>query len=122
MGCFDYTPFIVNLVGQRNPYSPEYTVNATIGYDIELGDATLTPRAAVSHVSSQYASIFQNTDYFLIRGRSVFDAYLALEKGDWNVEAFARNLANKTYVTGLNNPAAFYSAPRTFGIRVARKF
>jgi len=123
IGCFDYTPYIVNLAGQKNPYSPKYTVNASIGYELELGeDLTLTPRVSVSYISSQYASIFQNTDYFLIPDRTQVDAFLKLHAGDWDVEGFVRNLTDKHYVTGLNNASAFYAAPRTFGVRVARQF
>jgi iron complex outermembrane receptor protein len=123
VGCFDYMPYVVNLSGQRNPYSPEYTVNASVAYDIKLGsDATLTPRIGVSHVSSQYASIFQNTDYFRISGRTQFDAFILLRAGEWDVEGFVRNLTDNHYVTGLNNAAAFYAAPRTFGARVSRRF
>jgi iron complex outermembrane receptor protein len=123
VGCFDYTPYIVNLSGQKNPYSPEITLNASIAYDIAIGgEAKLTPRISVSHLSSQYASIFQNTDYFLIPGRTQLDASLLLRAGDWDVEGFVRNLTDRHYVTGLNNAAAFYAAPRTFGVRVSRKF
>lgn len=123
IGCFNYAPFTVDLSGQANPYSPEITLNASIGYEIALGgDATLTPRASVAHTSSQYASIFQNTGYFRIAGRTTVDAALILSAGDWGVNAFVRNLTDKHYVTGLAGAAAFYSAPRTFGVSVSRNF
>jgi iron complex outermembrane receptor protein len=123
VGCFDYTPYTVNLAGQTNPYSPEITVNGTIGYEISLGaETTLTPRLSVSHTSSQFASIFQNTDYFRISGRTTMDAYLVLDAGPWTVNGFVRNLTDETYVTGLAGAAAFYSAPRTFGLSVSRDF
>jgi iron complex outermembrane receptor protein len=122
-GCFDYAPYIVNLSGQKNPYSPEITLNASIGYKIPMGGgATLTPRIGLSHMSSQYASIFQNTNYFLIASHTQIDAFALLHAGDWDVEGFVRNLTDRHYVTGLNNAAAFYAAPRTFGVRVSRQF
>jgi iron complex outermembrane receptor protein len=122
-GCFNYAPYIVNLSGQKNPYSPEITLNASIGYKIPMGGgATLTPRISLSHMSSQYASIFQNTDYFLIASHTQIDTFALLHTGDWDVEGFVRNLTDRHYVTGLNNAAAFYAAPRTFGVRVSRQF
>jgi len=122
-GCFDYSPYMVNLSGQSNPYSPKITANGSIGYEIEIArDTTLTPRVTVSHSSSQYASIFQNTNYFRISSRTQIDAFAVLKSGDWEVEGFVRNLTDKRYVTGLNNATAFYAAPRTFGVRVSRRF
>ena len=123
MGCFDYTPFTVDLSGQTNPYSPEITLNGSIAYEIPIGDdATLTPRLSVSRIGTQFASIFQNTDYFRIAGRTTMDAFLVFEADEWTVNGFVRNLNNKVYITGLANAAAFYSAPRTYGISVARRF
>jgi iron complex outermembrane receptor protein len=122
-GCFDYGPYTEDLGGEANPYSPKFTANGTIGYEIPLGgDATLTPRFSVSHTSSQYAALFQSTDYFRIPARTTMDAYLVLEAGDWTVNGFVRNLTNKAYVTGLAGATAFYSAPRTFGVSVSRDF
>ena len=98
----------VDQLAQANPYSPEITVNASIGYEIALGgDATLTPRVSIAHTSSQYAAIFQNTDYFRVPGRTTMDAFLILAAGDWGVNAFVRNLTDKHYVTGVANAAAF---------------
>lgn len=122
-GCFDYQPFTVDLSGQRNPYSPTITANASLGYEFLIGnDASLTPRISVSYIASQYASIFQDTDYFLIPGRTTFDAYLVFNAGDWGAELFARNLGDKAYITGLGGATAFYSAPRTYGLSVSRNF
>jgi iron complex outermembrane receptor protein len=122
-GCFDYVPFTVDLSGETNPYSPEYTANASIGYEFWIGeDVSLTPRVSISYVSSQFASIFQDTDYFGIPGRTTFDAYLILEAGDWGAELFARNLEDQPYVTGLAGATAFYSTPRTYGLSVSRRF
>ncbi|HWK41397.1 MAG TPA: TonB-dependent receptor [Croceibacterium sp.] len=123
VGCFDYTPYIVNLAGEDNPYAPKITANASLGYTIELGgDARITPRVSVSHSGAQYASIFQNTDYFRIPARTTMDATLEFRSGDWGAEAFVRNATNKLYVTGLANAAEFYGAPRTFGLSVSREF
>ena len=120
--CFDYGPYLVNLSGQANPYSPELTLNASIGYAIPLGKGTLTPRVQVQHTSSQFASIFQDTDYFLMKGYTTFDAFLRYENGPWQAELFGRNLANKTYVVGLINSAEYLGPRRTYGVRVSRKF
>jgi iron complex outermembrane receptor protein len=121
-GCFDYTPYIVNLAGSANPYSPRYTINVSAAYDIPIGAGVLTPRASFSYVSSQYASIFQNTTYFLIPSHRQVDAYLTYRAGDWDVEGYVRNLAQSAFITGLNNATAFYSAPRTYGVRISRRF
>ena len=122
-GCFDYTPYRVDLSGQANPYSPDITLTGSIGYEIPVGaHATLTPRVSIAHTGAQYASIFQNTDYFRIAGRTTMDANLVLSARAWTVNAFVRNLTDKTYVTGLAGATAFYGAPRTFGVSVSREF
>ena len=124
VGCFDYTPYYVNLGGESNPYSPKITVNGSIGYDIPIGDHTLTPRVNVSYQDGQYASIFQDTDYYYIKSRTLVDAFLTFKASRWEVEGFVRNLTDKTYVVGYNGAgnAEFYGAPRTYGLRVARQF
>ena len=39
----------VNLSGAKIPFSPEFTGNIGLAYDIKLGDLTLTPRA-ITHI------------------------------------------------------------------------
>jgi iron complex outermembrane receptor protein len=120
---FNYNPYIVTTSGEQNPYAPEITGNVTVSYAIPMGPGTLTPRADFSYTSRQYASIFQNSNFYLLDVRHLVDAYLTYAVGDWQGELFARNLTNQIYEGGISSTNdVFYGAPRTYGVRIQRNF
>ncbi len=122
-GYFNYNPYLVNLSGGANPFSPKVTVNAQVDYGILLGnDYTLRPRLIYSHVDKQYASVFQNDNYFLMGARDLLNASLNLEKGPWMVQAYGTNLTNKTYVSAYNGNFVYYGDPLQYGLQVSRTF
>jgi iron complex outermembrane receptor protein len=131
-GCNNYLLYTVTLNGEANPYSPSFQGNVSLSYPIALGgSSTLTPRVDYSHTGKQYASIFQNTDFYLLRTRSLLDFYLGYESRAGQIQAFARNLTNEAYIAGIGGATgtagssgvdAFYGDPRTLGISVKTKF
>jgi iron complex outermembrane recepter protein len=131
-GCNNYLPYTLSLNGEANPYSPTFQGNISLSYPLALGgSSTLTPRVDYSYTGKQYASIFQNTDFYLLRTRSLVDVYLSYEYRAWEIQAFARNLTNEVYVAGIGGATgtagssgvdAFYGDPRTLGISVRTKF
>jgi iron complex outermembrane recepter protein len=131
-GCNNYLPYTLSLNGESNPYSPTFQGNISLSYPLALGgSSTLTPRVDYSYTGKQYASIFQNTDFYLLRTRSLVDVYLSYEYRAWEIQAFARNLTNEVYVAGIGGATgtagssgvdAFYGDPRTLGISVRTKF
>ena len=126
-GCFNYAPYEQTNAGGPNLYSPKWTVNAGVEYKVPLAnDISLTPRLNYSYVGSQYDNLLYSpvTDYLHARGLISALATLQLPS-QWWVEAYGNNLANKIYVSGATNQSGnneFFGAPRTFGVRVGKKF
>jgi iron complex outermembrane recepter protein len=121
-GCFNYAPYLVNLSGGANPFSPKVVFDTGLDYGIPLGSATLRPRVTFSHTDKQYGSIFQTDNYFLMNARNLVGANLAYESGPWNVQAFVTNLTNETYVQAYTGNFEYYGAPRQYGVRLSRTF
>ncbi len=126
-GCNNYAPYTVNLGGEANPYSPSFQANFSLSYLYNLtGNSSLSPRIDYSFTGKQYASIFQNTGFYLLSSRSLLDMYLTYSWKSWDVQAYAHNLTNETYIAGIggdNTPVdAFYGNPRTFGVSIRTKF
>jgi iron complex outermembrane receptor protein len=123
VGCFNYTPYVVDLSGGANPFSPKITFDAGVDYGIVLGSkSTLRPRVTYSHTDKQFASVFQNDNYFLMGVRNLWGANLTYERDPWSVQLYGTNLTNETYVSAYNGNFEYYGAPRQFGIRVSRTF
>jgi len=122
-GCFNYNPYIANLSGGANPFSPKVTLDAAVDYGWEVtGDTVIRPRVTYSHTDKQYASLFQSDNYFLMGVRNIWGANLGYEHGPWGAQAYVTNLTNLTYVSAYNGNYEFYGAPRQFGLRVSRTF
>lgn len=126
--CYDYAPYIVDLSGTRNPYSPEWTFNAGVQYALPVGQSgTLTPRLNYSYVGSQWTTLFEApvTDY--LRSFGLWSATVTYDLDDWSIQAYGLNLADKVYVSGQNGAGTnqideFLGDPRQFGIRISRRF
>lgn len=121
--CFNYAPFLVTAGGGPNLFSPKWSYNAGVQYEVVLGDQiSLTPRLNYAFVGSRWTNLLyvSATDY--LRARGLLSAQVTLKVHDWSIEGYATNLANKTYVSGQSGNNEFYGAPREFGVRVATKF
>ncbi len=127
----DPCPGVNQLVpeGRVLPFSPKWTINAGVQYEIPLSNGTkLTPRLQWSHLAEQVATPFPSSET-VVPGRSIVDARLSLHlsKG-WLLEGFVNNLANKTYIASQVQNATsatggiIYGAPRTYGVRAMLKF
>ena len=121
--CFDYGPFIQTAGGGPNLLSPKRTFNAGAQYEIPLGGgSSITPRLNYGYVGKQYAGLFYSPTLDTLRSRGLLSALLTYRNGDWEVEAWGTNLANKKYVSGINGTTEFYGAPREYGLRANLKF
>ncbi len=121
--CFDYAPFVVSVNGKANPYSPTWTFNAGVEYAFDLGGgATLTPRVNFAYVDSQWTTLIEVPTTDRLPAYQLWNASLTYANGDWRLQGFVNNLANKTYVTGQFGNDAFFGNPRQFGVRVSRSF
>ncbi|MGH7104889.1 MAG: TonB-dependent receptor, partial [Acetobacteraceae bacterium] len=120
--CFNYDPYLVNLKGEANPYSPLITGNVGIDYRFHVGGSVLDPRVSFSHTDRQWDSIFQDSRYNLMPARNLWDASVSWMTGEWIVRIYGTNLTNRTYIIAGGNPTIYYGAPRQEGIQVTYHF
>lgn len=127
VGCATNLRFVPK--GRVLPFSPKWTINAGLQYELAVSDSvSITPRVQWSHSASQNATPFLSANTFVPK-RDIFDARLTLGLGDsYQIEAFVNNLTDKTYIASqIQNSSsadggAIYGAPRTWGLRGVVKF
>ena len=117
-------PFCHNLEGRDQTYAPEFTFNLGAQYDLPSATSdTLTPRINYGHVSSQWATLFENEARGdKIEARNIINAQLAWTHGEWVTTLYSTNLTDQHYVGALNSGLRFAGPPRQFGIRVMKAF
>jgi len=118
--CFDYTPYMVNVSGEENPFAPKITFNLTVDYQFHVGNGTIDPRVTFSHTDQQYASIFQ-VPYNLMEARNLWNASVDWVVGKWDTQLYGTNLSNQTYIIAAGNPI-YYGAPRQLGLQETFRF
>jgi iron complex outermembrane receptor protein len=119
-GCFDYSPYLVNVGGEENPFAPKITANISIDYNFPVGNGDIDPRITFSHTDEQYASIFQN-NYNLMQARDLLDASVDWVTGKWDTQVYGKNLTNKTYLIA-GGTVVYYGPPRQGGVQVTYHF
>jgi len=123
--CFDYAPFVQSTPGGPNLYSPKWTYNAGLEYTTSIGsEATLTPRLNYAYVGERFTYIAYSPISDRIGSFGLWNASVTWRQGDWYVEAFGLNLADKAYVSGQASATSneFYGAPRQYGLRAGVSF
>ncbi len=111
--------------GRVLPFSPEWTINAGLEYEFDVGDGrTLTPRLQFSHVSEQNATPFPSLNT-IVPERDLWDFRLTYRPTDnLTLEGFVMNLTDELYIASQiqNSSSAdggiIYGAPRMIGARV----
>lgn len=119
---FPYAAYAEHISGEQNPYSPKLTANASVDYAIRVGSATIRPVVSFTHTDKQFASLFQNDNFYLMPARNIWDASVSYEDASWLTQVYVKNLANATYVSGYFNNTEYYGAPRQIGLRVRKSF
>ncbi len=118
------SPGIFSIDGNQLPQSPKWTLNATAGYEIPVGDG----------------AIYAFTDWYY-RSKVQFFLYRSVEFSDdkmvegglrvgyrtdrFDVAAFVRNITNDESPTGgidLNNLTSYVNEPRIWGVEAGVKF
>ena len=121
--CFDYVPYRVSAGGGPNLFSPKWSYNAGIQYEMPLADSvSLTPRLNYAYVGSRWTNLIYSPTLDYLRGRGLLSAQVTLRYEDWTIEGYATNLTNKAYVSGQSGNNEFYGAPREFGVRLSTRF
>ena len=117
-------PYCINVKGNPITYAPSFTYNLSAQYAFNLGNGdTLTPRVNFAHVSSQWASIFDNTAVGDRLGvRDLLGAQLEYGTGSWLFTLYGDNITNQQYVASNNSGGLYAGPPRQYGIRLSRYF
>lgn len=117
-----------NLKGQAVDYLPRSVWNLGLSYTgLRVGAGTLVPSLRVTHQDKFY-STFYHFDYNLTPGKTLLDASIAYESDtDWRAELYARNLADKTYISRAQggsdaNGQYLLGNPRQVGFKVGYRF
>jgi iron complex outermembrane receptor protein len=121
-GCFDYTPYLVNVSGEENPLAPKLTANISVDYQFHVGAGTIDPRLTYAHTDQQYDSIFE-TPFNLLGARNLLSGSIDWTVGKWDTQIFGTNLTNATYVIGNGNGnVVYYGNPRQIGVQATYHF
>jgi iron complex outermembrane receptor protein len=111
-------------------YSPQWTYNAAVEYDIPIGAGSLTPRLQYSYIGGQWVQLYHASQDFF-PAHHLLDFRLAYRAPEhWRVEGFVTNLTNELYVTGVvAGPVATpyinslaLGPPRQVGVRIQYEF
>ncbi len=120
-----FTGEFTDLTGARAPFSPEFTGNIGLAYDIPIGSFYLTPRVDVAHTGETQAALW-DSPMVTLEERTLVNGLLtfAPESNNWKVEAWITNAGDKQYIAGIqNNATLFYAAPpRQYGLRGTYNF
>ncbi|MEO9131746.1 MAG: TonB-dependent receptor [Sphingomonas sp.] len=121
--CTDYTSSIVTAGGGPNLFSPKWSYNVGVQYEVKLaGDSVLTPRLNYAYVGSRWTNLVYNPGLDYLAGRGLLSAQLSLRVKQWTVEAYGTNLTNRAYVSGQSANNEFYGPPREYGVRFSARF
>lgn len=115
---------IITITGGETPFAPKVSFNMGASYEFELGSGfTLTPRADVSSQASQSGSLIVDPATRLA-GRTLLNAGIRLEKGNWYADLWGTNLTDKRYVAGIQDIGNIWypGALRQYGIKFGVTF
>lgn len=125
-------PVAIDFAGKKLDKAPDSTVTLGYSHDWSLADgagvsAYVGTRLSGAYVLSNFAvatPIQYTQDAF---ARTDLNVTYTAPRNKWYVQGFARNLEDKTVITGfsfssLTGSQAFLSEPRTFGLRAGVRF
>lgn len=114
-----------SAAGNRLTHTPDWTANLAATYTVPLPSGSVEFNATYLHSDGFYGSVDQRlrqSPYNLVGGQISW-----VSAGDaWRISVFGRNLANERYASTLyaqgNGDIVQYAPPRTYGVKVERKF
>lgn len=113
----------VDLDGREQTYAPNLTFNVALERAFHFGSDTVTPRINYAHISSQWATLFENQALGdRLGSRNLLGAQVDWSHGDFLWTLYGSNLTNQQYIAAINSNLRFAGAPRQFGIRVTKFF
>ncbi len=116
----------IDLEGREQTYAPHLTYSAGLQYMVRVGSDTIVPRVNYAHISSQWATLFQNAAWGdRIGSRNILGASIEWDHGSWVTSLYGTNLTNQHYVSAnlIGKPGfQYYGPPRQYGIRITKYF
>jgi iron complex outermembrane receptor protein len=125
-------PGTTQTVGPENtlPFAPEWQANLGVGYDFQIGNATLTPRVNLSYTSEQFFDAANSIEVAQLKDVTLVNASLTLELGAWRFRAGVNNATderyrvagNSSFSTSAGYAEAIYSRPRNYFVSASVDF
>jgi iron complex outermembrane recepter protein len=112
------------------PFTPEFTGSIGIGYDIALGDSTLTPRVNASYTDSQFFDAANSVEVAQVDAVTLVNASVTWAIGAWKVKGGVNNVTdeqyrvagNSSFSTSAGYAEAIYSRPRNWFVSAQLDF
>jgi len=125
-------PGTTQTVGPNNtlPFAPQWQANLGVGYDFEIGNATLTPRINLSYTSEQFFDAANSMEVAQLDDVTLLNASLTLELGAWRLRAGVNNATdeqyrvagNSSFSTSAGYAEQIYSRPRNYFVSASVDF
>ncbi|WP_116809640.1 TonB-dependent receptor [Steroidobacter cummioxidans] len=125
-------PGTTQTVGPNNtlPFAPEWQASLGVGYDFEVGNATLTPRINLSYTSEQFFDAANSVEVAQLDDVTLVNASLTLELGAWRLRAGVNNATdeqyrvagNSSFATSAGYAEVIYSRPRNYFLSASVDF
>lgn len=116
----------IDLAGRDQTYAPNFTYNLGLQRTFHVGTDTIVPRINFAHISSQWATLFENAALGdQLGSRNILGASIDWNHNSWVTTLYGTNLTNRHYVSAnlIGSPGfLYYGSPRQYGIRVTRYF
>jgi iron complex outermembrane receptor protein len=104
------------------PFTPEWQGNIGVGYDIAIGDSTVTPRVNLSYTDSQFFDAANSLEVAQSDDVTLLNASVTWELGGWKLKGGVNNLTdeqyrvagNSSFSTSAGYAEAIYSRPRNW--------
>jgi outer membrane receptor protein involved in Fe transport len=117
--------------GQSLPVTPKFKFNANARYEWQIGDMDAHVQGSVVYSGSAYPDL-RTSDRLLVGktpSYTVFDLTAGIERGNWRIEAFAKNVFDEHYQVDRNVACTVCTRvfidpgrPRILGLRFGQTF
>ncbi|HET7562613.1 MAG TPA: TonB-dependent receptor [Rhodanobacteraceae bacterium] len=113
----------IDLGGRDQTYAPNLTYSVGVQRVFHVGSDNIIPVVNYAHVSSQWATLFENEALGdRVGSRNILNAQVSWAHGDYMTTLYGTNLTNQVYIGAINSGLRFAGPPRQFGIRVTKFF
>ncbi|HZF16118.1 MAG TPA: TonB-dependent receptor [Steroidobacteraceae bacterium] len=115
---------VITITGGETPFAPKVSFNIGASYEFQTGGGMkITPRIDLSSQSEQSGSLIVNPATRL-NARTLLNAGLRFEMGNWYADLAGTNLTDERYVAGIQDLGNIWypCAPRQYGIKVGINF